>query len=143
MDYIFFCAIVGITLLFITVSYDISCQWKKHIYKRMEKLPEHLHLDKRVDLQFGVPTWHANAHEVSCQMENALELQSGVGKTDGEGIERTWAEMNTISSSTKEMGEGAREDQLDDHFSFHNYEKNINLGKCLGLYSKSILTHYH
>jgi Kyakuja-Dileera-Zisupton transposase len=74
----------------------------------MKKLPAALHLQPdTVNMQFGLPIWHASAHEVSCQMENSLGLQEGVGWTDGEGIERTWAEMNTMATSTKEMGEGA------------------------------------
>ena len=130
MDYIFFSAILGITLLFLTVSYDIACQWKRNLFKRMQKLLSELRLaPDSIKMQFGIPVWHASAHEVSCQMENGLGLQDGVGRTDGEGIERTWAEMNTMATSTKEMGEGARHDTLDDHFSFHNFEKNIQLGE--------------
>lgn len=138
MDYIFFSAIVGITLLFLTVSYDIACQWKINLLTRMKKLPSALQINpEAVNLQFGLPIWHASAHEVSCQMENGLGLQEGVGRTDGEGIERTWAEMNTMATSTKEMGEGARHDTLDDHFSFHNFEKNIQLGERHRLYCAS------
>lgn len=132
MDYIFFSAIIGITLLFLTVSYDIACQWKQHLLTQMQKLPARLQLDPNtIDIQFGLPVWHASAHEVSCQMENGLGLQEGMGRTDGEGIERTWADMNTVATSTKEMGEGARHDTLDDHFSFHNFKKNINLGELI------------
>jgi hypothetical protein len=103
---------------------------KINLLTRMKKLPSALQINpEAVNLQFGLPIWHASAHEVSCQMENGLGLQEGVGWTDGEGIERTWAEMNTMATSTKEMGEGARHDMLDDHFSFHNFEKNIQLGE--------------
>src|SRR6267154_3019723 len=84
MDYIFFSAVVGLSLLFLSVSYDLSCQWKKNLFSRMLQLLEELHIDtEAVKVQFGLPTWHAHAHEMSCQMENALNLQEGVGRTDG------------------------------------------------------------
>jgi hypothetical protein len=40
MDYIFFSAIAGITLLAITISYDIVCQWKINLLERMRLLPK-------------------------------------------------------------------------------------------------------
>ena len=130
MDYIFFSAILGITLLFLMVSYDITCQWKVNLMTWMKKLPVTLSLKPdAVSMWFGLPIWHVSAHEVLCQVENSLGLQEGVGWMDGGGIEWTWAEMNTMVMSTKEMGEGAQHDTLDDNFLFHNFEKNIQLGE--------------
>ena len=53
----------------------------------------------------------------------------GVGRTDGEGIERNWSEINRVANSTKEMGPGARHDTIDDHFGHHNFRKFVGLGK--------------
>jgi hypothetical protein len=101
----------------------------------MQKLLPVLQLEPgAVTMQFGLPIWHASAHEVSCQMENSSGLQEGVGQTDGEGIERTWAEMNSMATSMKEMGEGAQHDTFDNHFSFQNFGKNIQLGESLSYF---------
>lgn len=95
MDYVVFSALVGIGLLFVTISYDIVCQWKQNVMKRMSLLPPALHLDTdTTTLKFGLPVWHAGAHEPSCQASNLLGYVRGVGCADGEGIERTWSVLN-------------------------------------------------
>lgn len=140
IDYIFLSCVMGLLLLFITVSYDIVCQWKINLASRLPNLPSHVTenlqdpspLPER--LHFGVPVWHAMAHEEKCQVENSLRYQPGWGHTDGEGIERGWSRINPISLSTKEMGEGARHDTLDDHFGYHNWQRNITLGMQLHIH---------
>jgi hypothetical protein len=78
---------------------------------------------------FAIPKFHAPAHEEKCSTPHSLNLMPGVGRTDGEGIERNWAEMNRVANSTKEMGPGSRHDTLDDHFGHHNWRKLTGLGK--------------
>lgn len=134
MDYIFFSAIMGVVLLHIMISYDIVCQWKVHLAARSLLLPEHLRQtssdlpDLKDRLSFGIPIWHAGAHEDKCQVSNSLRYQPGAGHTDGEGVERGWSRVNPHASSTKEMGAGARQDALDDIFAHNNFERNIGLG---------------
>lgn len=137
MDYIVLSALIGVTLLFIAISYDIVCQWKINLEARITKLPPKLIQETTTPgldpiakrLRFGLPIWHANAHDSTCQVNNSLRLQHGMGHTDGEGIERGWSRMNGQASSTKEMGTGHRHDSLDEHFGYHNWQRNIGLGK--------------
>ncbi|KAJ7038352.1 hypothetical protein C8F04DRAFT_1179974 [Mycena alexandri] len=132
MDYIAFSAILGITAMFLAISYDIACQWQIHLPERMEKMPEHLQLDLAlITLLFALPVWHASAHEESCQNQNSLTYLEGVGRTDGEGIERTWSVLNPIAWATKEMAKGARADAIEDKIDHHNFEKNIAQGNTL------------
>jgi hypothetical protein len=91
-------------------------------------MPKHLKLADDVTIQYGLPVWHAAAHETSCQAQNSLTYLEGVGHTDGEGIERTWSVLNPVAWATKEMGKGARHDALDDRIDHHNWEKNITQG---------------
>lgn len=121
-------ALLGLQKLFI--SYDIACQWNINFKTRMKELPSHLRLRGGVRLSCGVPKLHAKAHKLACQCEYAIRIQSGTGQTDGEGIEQTWAVVNTIAWSTKEMCPGSRHDMLDDHFAYHNFVKLVGLGKC-------------
>ncbi|KAJ7050759.1 hypothetical protein C8F01DRAFT_1000163 [Mycena amicta] len=111
MDWIFLCAVGGSEVKRFLVSYDIACQWKQKLRIRAAKLSENTAIATDLsdyDIGFGLPVWHAAAHESSCQAANSLTHAVGVGRTDGEGIERTWAILNPISFSTKEMGEGNR-----------------------------------
>lgn len=131
MDFIFFSSIMPLLLLTVVISYDIACQWKLNLMKRMNELPEHLRMPAAVALaafMFGIPKFHCPAHEEKCATPHSLNLMPGVGRTDGEGIERNWAEMNRVASSTKEMGVGYRHDVLDDHFGHHNWRKYTGLG---------------
>ncbi|KAJ7049741.1 hypothetical protein C8F01DRAFT_1001683 [Mycena amicta] len=132
MDWIFFSAIMSLIFLWLTISYDIACQWKLRLADRMKTLPPHM--QKSFDeckVQFGLPVWHADSHEADCHDQNALRFKLGVGKTDGEAIERLWARLNAASYSTKEMGLGHRADVLDDLIDNHNFLKNLQLGSSL------------
>ncbi|KAJ6558618.1 hypothetical protein DFH09DRAFT_1084132 [Mycena vulgaris] len=124
MDYIALCSILGLTLLWLTFSYDIACQWQINFKKRMEKLPEALRISEEVQIQFGLPVCQLPITKLAGYLE-------GVGWTDGEGIERTWSGLNPATWATKEMGKGARHDALEDRIDHHNWEKNINEGDTL------------
>ncbi|KAJ7031694.1 hypothetical protein C8F04DRAFT_959933 [Mycena alexandri] len=134
MDYILLSALLGVTLLAITISYDIACQWKINLPTRAKKIQDDSKLTTRLgefEIQFALPVWHAAAHEVECQTQNSLSYTGGVGRTDGEGIERTWAVLNPLGFSTKEMGSGARHDALENKVDDLNWEKNIGQGDTL------------
>lgn len=132
MDYIFFSAITPILFLSVIISYDIACQWKLNLARRIDKLPEHLRVPLAFVVSsfiFGIPKFHAPAHSIPCAIPHSLNLMPGVGRTDGEGIERNWSEINRVANSTKEMGPGARHDTIDDHFGHHNFRKFMGLGR--------------
>ncbi|KAJ7751019.1 hypothetical protein B0H14DRAFT_2541294 [Mycena olivaceomarginata] len=132
MDWIVFSALMGCLMLWLTLSYDIACQWKIHVAERMTRLPAHMQLDlSRVKVQYGLPVWHAASHTGDCQEDNSLSFKPGVGKTDGEGIERTWAVLNPAALATKEMSLGNRADALDDRIDNHNFLKNLTHSQTL------------
>ncbi|KAJ7456326.1 hypothetical protein B0H11DRAFT_1739440 [Mycena galericulata] len=132
MDFILLSALAGFALLWLTISYDISCQWKIHLKERNAKMPESIRLPlDSINWQCALPVWHAASHEEVCTYANSLSLKPGVGKSDGEGIERTWAVLNPASYHTKDMGKGNRVDTLEDKIDSHNYRKNLGLGDAL------------
>jgi hypothetical protein len=151
MDWIFLAALAGVALACLAISYDIACQWQVHLLPRSKKIAEGVKdraeqvaantpESERVaistvfpdlndfEIQFALPVWHAEAHEVSCQTQNSLSYAVGVGRTDGEGIERTWSVLNPVGFATKEMGDGARHDAIENKVDHINFEKNINQG---------------
>ncbi|KAK7042094.1 CxC2 domain-containing protein [Favolaschia claudopus] len=132
MDFIVLAALAGLSLLCLTISYDIACQWKIHLTERVKKLPPDMrHTLDDVQLQFGLPVWHAASHNEDCQNENSLSFKVGIGKTDGEGVERTWSRLNTASFSTKDAGLGVRADAIEAKIDDHNFLKNVGQGATL------------
>ena len=112
----------------VTITYDIACQYKINWWKRIESLPPELRTFAIKNIIWALPVWHGNAHDISCETQNSLKYQLGVGKTDGEGIERKWAAMNPMSYITKEEQPGARHDDLEDLTDLLNFKKNIEMG---------------
>jgi len=71
---------------------------------------------------------HIVIHEELCQQLYSLHYTPGVGRTDGEGIERNWSVLNGAACSTKEIGPGTQRDTLDDFCGFSNYKKVLAFG---------------
>jgi hypothetical protein len=111
------------------LTYDIACQYHKKFFERLEALPSPVHLStKKEHWKFAVPKFHINGHERVCQENFSLHLTPGVGMTDGEGVERHWANLGPLGTSTREMGPGHRRDTIDDHLDHWNWSKMISLG---------------
>ncbi|KAJ7824915.1 hypothetical protein B0H13DRAFT_2241284 [Mycena leptocephala] len=126
MDYIF------ASLMRHYISYDICCQWSKHLVERLKLLPPGMQLTLILVLcRFLIPKLHIYGHKLLCQLFFSLNYTVGSARTDGEGIERPWANIGPVATSTREMGPGSRHDTLDDHWGHWNWQKLIGLGKLL------------
>jgi hypothetical protein len=113
-------------------SYDIACQYSVNFWKRSSAFPSDYvkHLDT-MEIEFGIPKFHLPAHGPKCHSVYSLNFMNGWARTDGEGIERTWANTNPLATSTREMAGGARHDFLDDQFGAQNFKKLVGLGTSL------------
>ncbi|KAJ7437065.1 hypothetical protein B0H11DRAFT_2255628 [Mycena galericulata] len=132
MDYITMSALAGFDLDELAISYDIACQWEKYLPARMAKLPPDLQIDlDAIRLQCGLPVWHASAHEKSCANKNSLSFLEGLGRSDGEGVERLWAYLNRGAYHTKDMNIGNRADAIEDKLDSHNHLKNLGCVEIL------------
>ncbi|KAJ7026086.1 hypothetical protein C8F04DRAFT_966920 [Mycena alexandri] len=126
MDFVLMSALQGFDLDELTISYDIACQWHKNLAGRIERLPKPLQLAlDKIFVKCGLPVWHASAHNKACANEFSLSFLPGVGRSDGEGVERLWADLNPSAFHTKEMGLGNRADTLEDKIDAHNFLKNL------------------
>lgn len=133
MDYLYFSSIRNHAPAHCVVSYDIVCQWTRRLAARAAAYPKEL-LGSRYDqltFTYLIPKFHLYAHRSECQNNYSFNFTPNVGRTDGEAPERGWAAMNPVSSSTKEMGPGARRDTLDDHFGDYNWRKVISLRESI------------
>ncbi|TFY58980.1 hypothetical protein EVJ58_g6064 [Rhodofomes roseus] len=130
MDYIFFSSLSHHAAQEIIASYDISCQWSRNLWSRLTAygLPFDP-ADHR--FRFLIPKFHLPAHQSSCQTGYSFNFTAGVGRTDGEAVERGWAAVNPFASSTKEMGPGHRHNVLDDVFGDYNWRKVRQMGPAL------------
>ncbi|KAJ7029081.1 hypothetical protein C8F04DRAFT_1188013 [Mycena alexandri] len=114
------------------VSYDIICQWFKKLFDRLLNMPSTVRFVVVTSLmRFVIPKMHIHSHTLACQVLFSLNFLLGAGQTDGEGIERPWANLGGVATSTREMGLGARCDTLDSHLGYWNWSKLIHIAELL------------
>ncbi|KAK7025333.1 hypothetical protein VNI00_016115 [Paramarasmius palmivorus] len=103
----------------------------RRFVERLSNIPEENRLEEIPEFLFVIPKLHVYGHTTRCQLYYSLNYAVGVGRTDGEGVERNWAGQGPIATSTTEMGPGSRHDTLDDHWGYWNWEKLVGLGTLL------------
>ncbi|KIL56864.1 hypothetical protein M378DRAFT_188510 [Amanita muscaria Koide BX008] len=134
MDYFFYSSLRNTSIKNIVASYDIACQWSRNFKERMiSSFPASWPVNKSdsVNIRFLVPKFHLPAHIEKCQQDYSFNYAKGVGRTEGEAPERGWADINGLSSSTREMGPGSRQDTLEDHMGAWNWRKVTAMGLTL------------
>lgn len=113
------------------VSYDIACQWSKSLLDRLAVLPKIVRPSDVGTLETLIPKLHVHSHNPPCPTVNSLNFREGVGRTDGEGIERVHSMSGPICASTKQMGPGYRHDAMDANWLFWNWQKVVGMGKIV------------
>jgi hypothetical protein len=123
----------------IVLSYDIVCLWSRNLLARSGIYPPNM--IPFLDFLYLVPKFHLPAHVAKCQANFSFNFMPLVGRTDGEAPERSWAAMNAVANSTKEMGPGSRRDTLDVHFGDYNWRKVTSIGmSCLTIHIATLIT---
>lgn len=121
---------VGVGIRMVTISYDVGCQWWTRFSSvRRQRLPEHLQILPPW-MRALVPKFHLQSHQESCQSAFSFNYAAGGARTDGEGVERNWDELDGQAPSTAEMLPGHRWETLDDCCGWANWRKSMGLGKC-------------
>ncbi|THU87804.1 hypothetical protein K435DRAFT_866944 [Dendrothele bispora CBS 962.96] len=114
------------------MDYGLASLLRHHDHRLTKKLPAMVRLNLALHIvYFVIPKLHIYGHQVLCQLTFSLNWLWGAGRTDGEGIERPWAHMGPVATSTRDMGPGSRHDTLDDHWGHWNWVKLIGLGPLL------------
>ena len=130
MDYIVLSTLAGVKLPRVTISYDIGCQWSRNLRRRMEEYPDDMKINPNIAIDVGVPSWHINGHGDTCRSDFCMGYMPGVGRTCGEEVETTWAQTNSLATSIREMGPGARHETLNDQWCGLNFRKIVGFRKC-------------
>ncbi|KAG2148498.1 hypothetical protein BD769DRAFT_1345126 [Suillus cothurnatus] len=109
MDYLFFSTMQPAkNLITLNISYNIACQWNKHLWDCMSQYPTQMHIKHSSKfVTFLVPKFHLPAHIFVCQIAYSHNLVKGMGHTDGKAPEHEWANINPVATSTCEMGLGS------------------------------------
>jgi hypothetical protein len=145
MDFIALYTLHDADLKLLTFSYDIACQWSRNLKDRIRQLPSIMQPPNRVidSTKFVIPKMHIYGHGKSCQTRYSLNFLKYSARTDGEDPERWWAHINPVTTSTREMGPGSRQDTIDDHAAAWNFCKIIGFGEYLiiffSAYSDTVL----
>ncbi|KAA1479641.1 hypothetical protein DENSPDRAFT_862064 [Dentipellis sp. KUC8613] len=122
----------GIIWKLIIISYDIACQFSKNFTKRMDNFPAPFRLDTvKTSVKFLIPKFHLPAHGSQCHTTFSFNLEEGVRRTYGEGIEANWSRTNGVTLATREMSPGNRHEAINDVFGYINWEKTLALGSQL------------
>ncbi|KAF7975232.1 hypothetical protein HWV62_10194 [Athelia sp. TMB] len=114
----------------ITLTYDINCQYGVKLVKRFEAHFPHLaHIAERLTLLIG--KMHLRGHKEDCQYRYSLNYTESCGRVSGEAIEGSWGEAKQAGGSTKEMNHGHRHDTLTDFQNDWNMKKLQDLANYL------------
>ncbi|OJT14077.1 hypothetical protein TRAPUB_9373 [Trametes pubescens] len=131
MDYLMLSSVLG-CLLALMISYDIVCQWYRHLWERMKNFPETMQLDraKIPEVRFGIPKEHIRVHGPN-HSRFSFNFLKWVGRTYGEGVESQWSHMNPLATSTREMSPGMRHEIMNEHWGSWNWSKLLGFGSGL------------
>lgn len=125
MDYILCSSLRNVRETPVRLTYDINCQYSRYLHSRILTLPSELQLpaDMLSNMEHGVPKWHLTSHGLLCRLLFNINHLPGWMRTDGEGIEKGWASLNSVARSTMDQTQGARADSLDDYLNGWNFRK--------------------
>ncbi|KAJ7175613.1 hypothetical protein C8R46DRAFT_1030650 [Mycena filopes] len=102
----------------IGIGYDIMCAFFKTLMR--SSLGASV---TAMRMQGVVPAFHGHAHNRACQIGWHPLYVDGVGLEDFEECERTFARSNHLASTTRLATPFHRQQQIDEHFHFHDMDK--------------------
>ncbi|KAK7052792.1 hypothetical protein R3P38DRAFT_3306380 [Favolaschia claudopus] len=110
----------------IGVGYDIMCAFFKTLTRSS--------LGSQVTamrLRGVVPAFHGHAHNRACQIGWHPLYVDGVGLEDFEECERTFSKSNHLAAATRLATPFHRQQQIDEHFHFHDLDKHAASGNFI------------
>jgi hypothetical protein len=75
-----------------------------------------------------IPAFHGHAHNRACQFGWHPLYVEGVGMEDFEECERTFSKLNHLASTTRLATAFHQQQQIDEHFQFHDQDKHAASG---------------
>ncbi|KAI9064965.1 hypothetical protein FKP32DRAFT_1568832 [Trametes sanguinea] len=126
MDFLLVSTLLGVYVFLLLISYDIACQYCKNFHRRLrEDFPDDMRPDlDDVHIRWVIPKNHIGVHGPN-HSHLSLNNLTGVGRVYGEGVESSWASLNPVAMSTREMALATRHEVLNDHLGAWNWQKTI------------------
>lgn len=124
--------LLGILILYLTLSYDICCQWSRNLKHRVNQLLDSMQVVSKAILRrvkYVIPKFHLHNHSLKCHLSFNLNFLRFSVQSDLEDPECWWAHINPISMSTREMTTGSHIDLINDHAASWNWRKITGFGK--------------
>ncbi|KAL7284431.1 hypothetical protein ACG7TL_001721 [Trametes sanguinea] len=120
---------------YINMDYIFVCAMREHLITnkislldRIARFPSHVRIDvPQGSISYVIPKLHFRSHIQKGHSPYSLNYLRGAGRTDGEGIERRWWDIQPIAASTKVMGPGQRQGVLEDHWGYANWRKRADM----------------
>ncbi|KAJ7759688.1 hypothetical protein B0H14DRAFT_2404071 [Mycena olivaceomarginata] len=110
----------------IGLGYDIMCAFFKTLMRSSLGVSV-----TAMRMQGVVPAFHGHAHNRACQIGWHPLYVDGVGLEDFEECERTFAKSNHLASTTRLATPFHRQQQIDEHFKFHDEDKHAASGNFI------------
>ncbi|KAJ7690880.1 hypothetical protein B0H17DRAFT_935567 [Mycena rosella] len=108
------------------IGYDIMCAFIKTLLRSS--------LGRKtvgIRLRGVVPAFHGHAHNRECQLGWHPMYVEGAGLEDFEECERTFCLSNNLASCTRLASPFHRQQQIDEHFHFHDFDKHAASGNFI------------
>ena len=77
-----------------------------------------------------IPKLHIHGHTEMCQYRFHLAFTEGVGRTDGESVERVWVDTKDIAVISKDASPAARTDIINSEHNWANWVRALGLRTC-------------
>jgi hypothetical protein len=86
MDFIMLSILVNVFIFWLTLSYDIACQWSRNFRKKVGQFPAWMQLLATVldSIRYVIPKFHIYGHGRPCQTKFLLNFLLYSGCTNGE-----------------------------------------------------------
>ena len=121
----------------VVIIYDSACRFKVNAHARCvanpcspleEKFKSRLKPGSGF-IKYFVNAFHQYSHNAECADHHSLRNSANTGMVTGEEIETSWAILNHLQYSIREMDSGARIDMITLHMLQINEDKNKKLGR--------------
>jgi Kyakuja-Dileera-Zisupton transposase len=69
MDFCILAILVGVAMMWLTISYDIICQWSRNFRKRVPQFPVWMQPPTQLldNITYVIPKFHIYGHGTKCQ----------------------------------------------------------------------------
>ncbi|KAI0708306.1 hypothetical protein C8Q76DRAFT_770330 [Earliella scabrosa] len=118
------------TLYLLLILYDIWCHYCVHLMRRFERSPS-LHMPADLTVMGGIDQFHVHGHIRECYPRYSPNFIPGAGVQDGDVLETLWINVNEISTSTRGMSDGHRQESIDDIMEDSNWNKLLRVAPAL------------